>query len=147
MESAYKKLPWLLPVNLVLMFLLTYSMIDSFDHFYPNINRFYMALIMVAPMALVMMAFMRHMYPNPRTNAILIGVYVAVFVVSFWFARAQMFVGDEAFLRSMIPHHSSAIVMCEEADISDPEILTLCEEIIETQISEIEQMKAILERY
>ncbi|MEX1020317.1 MAG: DUF305 domain-containing protein [Litorilinea sp.] len=147
MDSAYKKLAIMLPINAVLMFLLTYSMIDTFDHFYPNLNRAYMALIMVAPMGLVMLFFMRGMYPHPRINAGLIVGYVLVFIIAFWLARTQTFVGDEVFLRSMIPHHSSAIVMCEHATLSDPEIVTLCEEIVQAQEEEIAQMKAILERY
>lgn len=147
MEAGYKKMAMMLPVNAVIMFLLTYSMIDTFDHFYPNLNRVYMAVIMVAPMALVMMLFMRSMYPNGRLNVLLVSAFVLIFVGTFWLARSQTLIDDEAFLRSMIPHHSSAILMCEQSAITDPEILSLCDEIVQAQEEEIAQMKAILARY
>ena len=56
-------------------------------------------------------------------------------------------VGNEQFLRSMIPHHSGAILMCEQASLTDPEIIALCAQIIPSQSQEIQQMQEILERY
>ena len=46
----------------------------------------------------------------------------------------------------MIPHHSGAILMCQQASLTDPEVLGLCEEIVSSQEREIAQMKAILAR-
>lgn len=145
-HSSYQKLAIATTINAVIMFLLTYVMIDSLDHFLVNINRVYMALIMAAPMVLVMLTVMRSMFKNPRTNTILYITFVGLFLLLFFLIRTQTPVGDEAFLRSMIPHHSGAILMCEQANISDPEIVTLCEEIVEAQVEEINQMKAILTR-
>ncbi len=147
MESGYKKLAIILPVNAVLMFLLTYTLIDTWDHFYPNINRAYMAIVMVAPMTLVMMLMMRSMYPNTRLNLALYALLVLVFLGVFSLARTQTGVGNEAFLRSMIPHHSSAILMCERASLSDPDIIRLCDQIIQSQKEEIARMEDLLERY
>lgn len=147
MNDNYKKLGIVLSINTVVMFVLTYSLIDRFAHFVPNVNRLYMALIMVAPMAILMLIVMRSMYTNVRLNAILFTVFGLIFFGAFTFARAQIGVGNEQFLKSMIPHHSSAILMCENPSIDDPEIVELCEEIIEAQEREIRQMEAILERY
>ena len=47
----------------------------------------------------------------------------------------------------MIPHHSGAILMCQEASITDPDIQSLCREIIDAQRREIAQMEALLEKY
>lgn len=144
--SHYKKFALTLSINAVLMFFITYAMIDTIDHFYANINRGYMALMMVAPMAMVMLFVMRGMYQNAKLKAILYIVFAGMFIVSFALARSQTPVDNTQFLRSMIPHHSSAIVMCEQSSITDPEIIELCGEIVQTQKDEIAQMKAILER-
>ena len=147
MPSNYVKLAAILAVNAVVMFLLTYTLIDRLDHFYANINRLYMALIMVAPMAIVMLIAMRAMYPNGTLNAVLIAGLVALFAICFTLARTQTPVGDVQFLRSMIPHHSSAILMCERANITDTEIADLCGRIVKSQEEEIAQMRDILARY
>lgn len=147
MESHYKKLAIVLPINALIMFLLTFVMIDSFDHFYPNLNRAYMAIIMVAPMALIMMWFMKDMFQNKKLNRMLYALFTVLFVGTFILARSQGGIGDKAFLRSMIPHHSSAILMCERAKITDPEINRLCDQIISSQKEEIAEMKDILARY
>ncbi len=142
----YRKLAIAISINAIVMFFITYAMIDSFDHMYLNINRGYMSLMMVAPMVIVMLLVMGSMYKNKRLNYILIGTAAGLFIVCFSLARTQTPVGNIQFLRSMIPHHSSAIVMCQEAKISDPEISKLCGEIIKAQEAEITQMKAILAR-
>ena len=146
MASHYKKFALTLSINAVLMFFITYAMIDTIDHFYPNINRAYMSLMMVAPMAMVMLFVMRGMYQNAKLNATLYAVFAGLFMVSFALARTQTPVGNEQFLRSMIPHHSSAILMCQQSAIADREIIELCGEIVKTQKEEIAQMKAILGR-
>lgn len=146
MASHYKKFALTLSINAVLMFFITYAMIDTVDHFYPNINRAYMSLMMVAPMAMVMLFVMRGMYQNAKLNTMLYAVFASLFIVSFALARTQTPVGNQQFLRSMIPHHSSAILMCQQSAITDREIVELCGEIVKTQKEEIAQMKAILGR-
>lgn len=142
----YKKLAIAISINAVLMYFITYVMIDDFEHFYLNINRVYMSLMMVAPMVIVMLLVMNSMYENKKLNYILIAASAGLFILTFSLARWQAPVGNTQFLRSMIPHHSSAIVMCQESDLTDPEITKLCEEIIKAQKEEIMQMKTILER-
>lgn len=147
MKPAYGTLAIAISINLVVMFFLTYAMIDTTDHFYANINRAYMAVLMAAPMVVVMLLLMPKMFPDAKRNAVLYAVACGGFALVFWLMRTQTPVGDAQFLRSMIPHHSSAIVMCEEAAIADPEIRALCVEIVRAQKEEIAQMQRILERY
>ncbi|MBW3568210.1 MAG: DUF305 domain-containing protein [Proteobacteria bacterium] len=143
----YRKLAIALSINFVAMYFITYAMIDTVDHFHFNINRAWMAMMMVAPMAIVMLVVMRSMFEKRRLNLVLHVAFAALFIACFLFARKQVPIDDSQFLRSMIPHHSSAILMCQEAAITDPEIVKLCEKIIESQKQEIAQMEQILERY
>ena len=133
-------------LSLIIMYVAMFAMIWSFGEFVQNINFFYMALVMWAPMAAVMLLTMRAMYPNKKLNGLLYLGFAAVFILSMTGIREQSLVGDQQFLRSMIPHHSGAVLMCEKAKITDPEIQSLCQGIISSQTSEIDQMKAILER-
>lgn len=136
-----------LGLSAIIMYLVMFSMIDTLSEFYNNINTVYMVLMMVAPMGILMLLMMRSMYANRKLNLILHGVFVALFVLGFGGMRAQLAVGDVQFLRSMIPHHSGAILMCREASIADPEIVALCGQIQQSQRAEIDQMKRILERH
>lgn len=142
----YKKLALAITINAVLMYVITYVMIDGISHLYLNINKAYMALMMVAPMVIVMLLVMHSMYENKNLNYILIAAAAASFILFFVLARTQTPVGNKQFLRSMIPHHSSAILMCQQSNITDPEIIKLCAQIIKSQEEEIAQMEAILER-
>ena len=133
-------------LSLIIMYVAMFAMIWTWGDFVQNINFLYMALVMWAPMAAVMLLTMRPMYPNKKLNGLLYLGLAAVFILSMIGIRQQSLVGDRQFLRSMIPHHSGAVLMCEEAKITDPEIQTLCQGIISSQTSEIDQMKAMLER-
>ena len=145
-KNSYLKLGAELLIHFVIMYLVMYTMIASLSHFRVNLNNLYMTLMMVTPMALLMLVLMRHMYPSKRVNIIIAATAIAMFALSFWGMRTQMAVSDTEFLRSMIPHHSGAILMCREATISDPEVRQLCDEIVESQEREIAQMEAILDR-
>jgi len=144
---VYRKLGIAIGINTVVMFFLTYILIAELSHFQFNINRVYMALLMAAPMVIVMLIVMRSMYENHQLNRVLLALAGGLFILLIFLMRTQTPVGNEQFLRSMIPHHSSAILMCEQANITDPEIIALCEDIVQAQEEEISQMKAILERY
>lgn len=142
--SPYVMLALNLLISVAIMYLVMFAMIDGLPEFYHNLNMFYMALMMVAPMAILMLFMMRSMYPN-RTINILVGIsFSVIFALAFLFIRQQTVIGDIQFLRSMIPHHSGAILMCREAQTNDPEIKALCQEIIRSQRDEIDQMKQIL---
>ena len=130
----------------VIMYLVMFVMIDGLDSFYNNLNMLYMTLMMVAPMVALMILAMRHMFPSRGANAVLLLGSVVVFLGCFALIRTQATIGDRVFLRSMIPHHSGAILMCKEASLTDPQIIRLCGEIKESQRREIDEMKAILAR-
>lgn len=146
MNVQYGKLALTLSINAVIMVLVGYSMIERIDDLYANRNAVYMVIMMVAPMAITMLIVMRSMFPNHRLNAILHGGLALSFLGALVLTRTQAGVGDQQLLRSMIPHHSSAIVMCEQASLRDPEVIALCDFIVRTQHEEIAQMRAILAR-
>ena len=130
----------------IIMYLVMFAMIDGLSDFLNNLNMFYMALMMVAPMVAIMIVAMRGMYPSRKTNSLLIAGSAAVFLLSFAAIRAQAAIGDRQFLRSMIPHHSGAILMCREASLSDGDTIDLCRRIIISQRAEIDEMEALLRR-
>lgn len=146
MKRPYARLALALGLSLLLMFLLSMSMVRTLDHYYLNLSNFWMAVVMVAPMGLVMVLVMWGMFPDRRINGLLLAGFAGLFVAALTLGRSEALVGDEQFLRSMIPHHSRAILVCQESDITDPEIIQLCEEIVATQREEIRQMQEILER-
>jgi uncharacterized protein (DUF305 family) len=108
---------------------------------------FYMTLMMVAPMGALMLLMMGSMYANKMLNLALYAAFAGLFVLGTLGTRMQAGIGNEQFLRSMVPHHSGAILMCREAAITDPEIVALCGQIQRSQRQEIDQMKRILARY
>ena len=142
----YQMLGLNLAISLAIMYFAMFAMIWTWGEFIQNINFFYMAFVMWAPMAAVMLLAMRSMYQNTKLNAVLYAAFAIVFVASLGGIRAQALVGDKQFLRSMIPHHSGAVLMCTKAQISDPEIKQLCTNIIQSQTQEIDQMKTIMKR-
>ncbi|EQB04102.1 MULTISPECIES: DUF305 domain-containing protein [Sphingobium] len=145
-KGAYWSLALQTLVSGVIMYLVMFVMIDGLDSFYNNLNMLYMTMMMVAPMVVLMILAMRHMFPSKAANIALIGVSLIAFFGSFALIRTQTTIGDTAFLRSMIPHHSGAILMCREARLSDPEVVRLCTSIEQSQRQEIDEMKAILAR-
>lgn len=144
--KSYRNLAIELIVHFIIMYLVMYTMIATLDHFYFNLNNVYMTLMMVTPMALLMLVLMRSMYENKRANLIIAIGAVVVFAGSFYAMRSQAAIGDKELIRGMIPHHSGAILMCGKAKLTDPELITLCDEIVDAQEREIAQMQAVLER-
>ena len=131
-------------LSFITMYVLMYSMVDRFENIFLNINQFYMAALMASPMIIIEVLLMSGMYKNKSRNSIIIITSVIALAGFFVMIRQQTAVSDRQFLKSMIPHHSGAILMCEQADLQDPEIKKLCEEIIANQQREIEQMKTKL---
>ena len=145
-SGAYRSLAFELAIDFGIMYFVMYTMIASVGHLYLNVNNVYMTLMMVAPMAVVMLVSMRSMFRNKNLNLAIGVTAAAIFAASFFAMRTQAIVGDQQFLRSMIPHHSGAILMCEEASLSDPEILALCRDIVASQKAEIAKMEQLLAR-
>ncbi len=142
----YKKFFLMLLISFFIMYTVMFLNVAEANHIYLSLSRFYMTLLMVSPMALVMLLLMKKMYQNKRLNMIIIISGFSVFILSLILLRTQTPVGDEQFMKAMIPHHSSAILVSKNADISDPEVKKLAEEIIKSQEKEISQMKTILKR-
>lgn len=140
----YQKLAWMVIISFIAMFILMYSMVDKFANVIINVNQFYMAGLMTAPMIIIEMALMGSMYKNKKLNTIIMAISAVVLMGCFLFIRTQTKVGDKQFLKSMIPHHAAAILMVKEAKITDPEIKKLADDIISSQQKEIDFMKAKL---
>jgi len=132
-------------LSFISMFIFMYAMVDIFGNVYANVNQFYMAGLMTAPMVLIELAVMGSMYKNAKANIAIAAVSLLALAGFFAAIRVQAAVTDAQFLRSMIPHHGGAILMCTKTSIDNPDIKKLCAEIIEGQQSEIARMKTILE--
>ena len=141
---SYTRFFAMIATSTVIMFALMYSTVYVFDHVWWSQTKFWMALYMGAAMAVIMLAFMLKMYDDKRKNvAIFVGSAV-VFAASFFLVRSQDTVGDVAWMKAMIPHHSIAILTSERADLSDPRVRELAEAIIETQREEIAEMERLI---
>ena len=128
------------------MYILMYAMVDRAANVYGNLNQVYMAGLMTAPMILIELAVMGAMYGNKKLNAAIMIAAAILGLLFFAGIRQQAAVGDTQFLKSMIPHHAGALLMCSEAPLADAEIQQLCKTILAGQQAEIDQMKAILAR-
>ncbi|RZI86042.1 MAG: DUF305 domain-containing protein [Rubrivivax sp.] len=136
----------MLGLSFVAMYVLMYAMVDRLGNAVPNINQFYMAGLMTAPMAILEILLMARMYPDKRKNTTIL-LLGAVVLAACWFGiRAQAGVGDRQFLKSMIPHHAGAILMCEQASLTQPDVKALCDGIVKAQEEEIARMRALLAR-
>jgi uncharacterized protein (DUF305 family) len=142
----YVQLAVMTALMFIAMYVLMYAMVDRLENVFPNVNQFYMAGLMTAPMVLIEIVIMRAMYESRRANAAIVAVGLLAFAGLWIGIREQAAVSDEQFLKSMIPHHAAAVLMCRKAPIEDGEIRSLCQNILRSQQSEIEQMKAIMAR-
>ncbi|CAG1012162.1 MAG: DUF305 domain-containing protein [Rhizobiaceae bacterium] len=133
-------------LGLVVMYVVMFTMIDGPADYRNNLNMFYMAVTMWAPMGIFMLATMPGMFPNHQANVALYVAFALLAAGSFWATREQALIDDRQFIASMIPHHSGAILMCREASLSDPELVALCTQITAGQRQEIEQMERISAR-
>lgn len=144
MKGSYGRLLGMTALSFVAMFILMYAMVDRFDNVYASFNQVYMAGLMAAPMVLIEMALMRNMYPNSKLNAVIILATLVVMTLCWVFIRQQTAISDNQFVRSMIPHHAGAVLMCEENKLKDPDLAKLCQDIISSQKAEIALMTSKL---
>ena len=145
-ENHYLRLAAMIVLSFISMYVLMYAMVNTFDDVYNSVNQVYMAGLMTAPMLVIELAMMASMYPNRRLNIALIAAGILALIVLWVFVRQQTAVQDKQFLRSMIPHHAGAILMCRQAPVRDAEIRDLCKSIVSGQQREIDQMRSILGR-
>ena len=144
MKMSYGRFAAMIATSTVVMFGLMYLNTYSLDHVYFSETRAYMALYMGAAMAIIMLGFMVAMYTDRRLNLAIALGSVIVFVGGLWLVRSQATVGDVAWMRAMIPHHSIAILTSERAHFTDPRVRKLADGIIEAQRREIAEMKALV---
>jgi uncharacterized protein (DUF305 family) len=145
-HNHYYRLAGMTALSFAAMYVLMYAMVNSSTNVFNNINQAYMAGLMAAPMVLIEVVLMRNMYENKRLNIGLGAASVVAMIVFLLLIRQQAGVTDRQFLRSMIPHHAGAILMCEKARVQSADVKQLCQSIISSQEAEIRQMKGLLER-
>lgn len=142
---SYARFGAMIFTSTIVMFVLMYINTYALDHVFFSQTRAWMALLMGATMSAIMLAFMLKMYSNKGANvAIFVGA-AAAFAVSLWLVRSQETVSDVSYMRAMIPHHSIAILTSERANISDPRVRKLADEIVGAQRREIDEMKALIQ--
>ena len=145
-DGHYYRLLVMVGVSFLAMYALMYAMVDRFENVYGSVNQAWMAGLMAAPMLVIELLVMRGMYPDKKRNALLIVVGIAAMIVFWVLIRQQAAVTERQFLRSMIPHHAGAILMCEERKGRDgADVQALCAEILASQRDEIQRMKALLD--
>ena len=141
---SYTRFFAMIVTSTVAMFILMYSTVYSLDHVFWSSTKTYMALYMGATMAVIMLAFMLKMYDNKKANVAIFVGSALLFVVVFWVFRLQANVDDTTYMRQMIPHHSLAILTSERANITDPRVRRLADDIILAQREEIAEMEALI---
>ena len=142
--NSYARLGAMTVLSFISMYVIMYAMVDKLANVYPNLNQTYMAGLMTAPMVIIEVLLMGSMYRNKAANVVILIVSAVALVAFLALIRAQTAITDRQFLKSMIPHHAGAVLMCTEAPIEDAGIKELCRTIIAGQQAEINQMKAKL---
>ncbi|RIW38539.1 DUF305 domain-containing protein [Bacillus salacetis] len=127
------------------MFIFKYWSTFKVEHIFFSETRAYMALLMGATMAVIMLLFMTHMLKNKKANIGILAGSVIVFGLSLFLLRSQVLVDDVDYMEAMIPHHSIAILTSERAQIEDPRVRKLADGIIKAQRKEIAEMKRYIE--
>ena len=145
-ETHYTRFLVMVGLHFVVMYAFMYAMVNTFDNVFNNFNQVYMAALMTSSMVLIELPLMASMYKSKKLNMVILAIGVLVLAGSWFGIRQQTAIDDRQFLRSMIPHHAGAILMCKEASIQDAEIKNLCGTIEAGQQQEVDQMKAILAR-
>ncbi|MBU2995373.1 DUF305 domain-containing protein [Cellulophaga baltica] len=146
-KGNYSKFVGMLVASFIAMYITMYLNTYAIDHVYFSLTRFYMSCLGIATMAIIMFVAMRNMYQNKKKNIAIIAGSIALFISALGLVRTQApIVGDVLWMKAMIPHHSIAILTSERADIKDPEVKKLADDIIKAQKKEIEEMKAMINR-
>lgn len=146
-SNVYTKFVLMLAASFLAMYITMYLNTYELDHVYFSMTRFYMVCLGISAMALIMFFFMRKMYKNKQKNLGIIVGSVGLFFAALGLVRTQSpVVGDVLWMKGMIPHHSIAILTSERADIKDPEVKKLADDIIKAQKKEIEEMKVMIIR-
>lgn len=143
--NPYVKFTLMILTSTVVMYIMMYFNTYEWNHIYFSETRAYMALYMGAGMAVIMLAFMANMYKKTKLNLMIYGLSVIMFAVGIWGVRSQATINQVDWMKAMIPHHSIAILTSTRADIEDPRVRQLADDIIEAQKREIKEMQALVE--
>ncbi|MCY0092594.1 DUF305 domain-containing protein [Hoeflea ulvae] len=141
---AYSRFIAMIVTSTVVMYALMYLNTWDSSHIWFSQTRLWMALYMGGVMAAIMLAFMLSMYTNRKANMAIFAASLIAFASSLYLVRSQDTVGDTAWMKAMIPHHSIAILTSTRANLSDPRVRELADGIIETQKREIAEMEALI---
>ncbi len=120
-----------------LMYLNSYSIIE---HAFWSETRFYMAFVMGAAMAVIMLSFMLSMYKDKSKNILIYLGSILVFFSALFLVRSQITIDDTSYMSAMIPHHSIAIMTSDRSNIKDIRVRELANGIIKAQRKEIKEM-------
>ncbi|HYD54111.1 MAG TPA: DUF305 domain-containing protein [Gemmatimonadaceae bacterium] len=145
MRMGWGRFAAMIATSTAIMFGLMYQLVYSLDHVTFSTNRLVASLAMGGVMAVVMLAFMWSMYQGRATKLAVLAGAAALAAILLVVNRRQVLVDDVRFMRAMIPHHSIAVNNARKARISDPRVRRLADQIIESQIREIEEMKLLLD--
>ena len=141
---SYVRFGLMIATSTVVMFILMYLNTYAWEHVFFSETRTYMALMMGATMAVIMLAYMLGMYSSTRLNVFIFVAAIVVFALTLWLVRSQVTVSGPSYMRAMIPHHSIAVMTSERARIEDPRVRKLADEIIEAQRREIAEMRHLI---
>jgi hypothetical protein len=144
--NNYLKFAIMMATSFVIMYAVMFTNVDQLDHIMLSTTRTYMTILMIAPMAIMMLLFMKGMYTKKTLNYFLLTLMLVIGSSAYYMLRQQVLVDDVAYMKAMIPHHSSAIMVSQKAHFSDPETKQLAKDIIEAQKREIAQMEKIIQR-
>ncbi len=144
MKMGWGRFAGMIATSTVVMFVFMYQLVYSWDHVFFSLNRMMASLIMGCVMTIIMLGFMWSMYEGKRTKIMIVAAAAVLGVALLSMNRSQTLVSDSSFMKAMIPHHSIAINNARKASISDPRVRELADEIISSQVREIEEMKLLL---
>ena len=141
---SYIRFAAMIAVSTVVMYGLMYLNTYALDHVWFSQTRAWMAVVMGAVMAVIMLGFMWDMYKSRTANLAIVAASVVAFAGALWLVRSQATVSDISYMKAMIPHHSIAIMTSERAHIRDPRVRKLADGIIAAQVREIGEMKQLI---
>ena len=141
---SYWRFGAMIATSVVVMFAIKYLSTYEASHVWYSETRTYMALMMGGAMGVVMLGFMLSMYRNRKINIAIFAGAAVLFGVSLFLVRSQTTVQDTSYMKSMIPHHSIAILTSERSELRDHRVCELAEQIIVAQRREIAEMEWLI---
>lgn len=141
---SYWRFAAMIATSTIVMFILMYLNTYALEHLFWSETRAYMAVLMGATMAAIMLAYMLSMYSSKALNAAIFIGSIIVFAGSLWLVRSQVTVQDRSFMSAMIPHHSIAIMTSSRSELTDPRVEKLSHDIIAAQNREIAEMRYLI---